>query len=233
MSYSPYDLPANQDPALRNLPADAQQSGMTLGQANPQGGPPQQPGYLDIFHQNLAMIGQELAGAERQYMPPSDPPSLFRNILTFGDAGIQYHNYVNHYNHSVELYNLQMKLKQVYLAKEMTDSHDRSQALSNAELLKQAQFALSLANYKETLRSHQVNEQGKDIDRRIRNAKPPTLEERESGEAGGQERKPGTGWLPRQPGGGWGEPAARGSAFDNQLAQQGGGGGTGTAPEAG
>src|SRR5215813_9277440 len=100
MSYSPYDLPANQDPALRNLPENAPQSGLTLGQGNPQGGPPPaQGGYLDDFKKNFAGMQQVIAqaGGQRQYMRPSDLPSLFRNIFTFGQPGIVYHNCVNKY----------------------------------------------------------------------------------------------------------------------------------------
>src|SRR5215813_8381178 len=230
MSYSPYDLPANQDPALRNLPENAPQSGLTLGQGNPQGGgPAPQPGYIDNFHQNLAMIQQELGGAERQYLPPTDPPSLFRNIFTFGQAGIDYHNYLNKYNQGVDLYNRGLKLKQVELAKEMTDSHERSQALSNAELLKQAQFTLALAGYKERLRHNQAAEGSADLHNQIQLNKPPSLEEEEMGEAAGRPWHPGSGFLPRRETGGWGDPAAEGSAFDTTVRRFGGGGGETTA----
>src|SRR5215813_14058054 len=44
------------------------------------------------------------------------------------------------------------------------------------------------------------------------------------GDVYGQPYHPGSGFLPRQEGGGWGDPAAPGSAFDKTLAGVGGGG---------
>jgi len=226
MSYSPYDLPANQDPALRNLPENAPQSGMTLGQANPQGGPPQQPTYLDEFQRNFAGMQSILAGAQRQYIPEDSHPTIFQQIMSFGAAGANYQAYKQHYNQGVDQYNRLLTLKAAELAKEMTDSHERSLALANGETLKQLQLQLGVLGLQERVRHNTSSEHAAQVQHDIENSKPPTLEQEEMGEAHGQTWHPGSGFLPRQPGGGWGEPAARGSAFDNQLAQQGGGGAT-------
>jgi len=196
---------------------------LTLGQAAggtplPAPAPGQLQGstnYLQEFQQAMQAVQPMLQPAMRQPLPPSDPPSLMRNIFTFGQAGIDYHNYLNHYNAGVDQWNRQLQLKGAELAGRMVDA----QAQGKSQELNQMMRMLGLKMQALGLEQQMHNQNWREGDAALKHQLNP------------QEQKMRD-FLGKDAAGNYqdpmgGEPPAPGSAFDEARRAAGGGGTTG------
>src|SRR5262249_13405894 len=83
-----------------------QPSGMTLGQANPQGVPQAQaPGYLADYDAAIAHLRAQMAPLYRQPLPEHGGSSwqdVLANFLSFGGHAIAQHEYRQRYNEGAQ-----------------------------------------------------------------------------------------------------------------------------------
>jgi len=224
---------------LGNVPPPASQpSGMTLQQANPQG-PPNAvaPGpindFMSQFEQVNQAIQQKLAPMARQPLPENAyQPSLFRNILTFGDAGVAAHQYVRAYNTNADAYNRNLYALGMTMAKDLVNSQARSEALRQTANTQDLRTAIMAGNAQTSLLRAQLEDANNKINRRARQTKTPTAEQIRIEALRGRHHDPDDpnadeyGFAPDTPTTSTtlpGEPAAPDSAMKNEQIKLGGG----------